>query len=80
MRSERVVHDPAAVLGDHVEEVVDGASVRTVPLDLEGEGRVHVYYSRLDALALLGAELLEELPHRRAIPVSNGMDSTRPIS
>jgi hypothetical protein len=29
---------------------------------------VHVHQGRLDALALLGAELLEELPHRRAIP------------
>ena len=39
-----------------------------MPLDLEGEGRVHIHYSRLDALALLGAELLEELAYRRAIP------------
>ena len=49
------VNDLAAVLGDDMEEIVDDAGVRTVPLDLEGEGRVHIHHGRLDALAMLEA-------------------------
>ena len=45
------VNDLAAVLGDHVEEIVDDAGVRAVLLNLEGEGRVHVPHGRLDVIS-----------------------------
>jgi hypothetical protein len=38
LRSERVVHDRADALGNHVEENIDDAGFWVVPLDLEGEG------------------------------------------
>ena len=45
------VDDLVAVLCNNVEEVVDDAGVRTVPLDLKGEGRVHVHHGRLDVIS-----------------------------
>ena len=70
-----MVNDLVALLNDDIEQIVDDAGVPTVTLDLKGDGRVHIHHGHLDALALLGAELLEELVHRRAISIGGNPEN-----
>lgn len=72
MRADTIDHLPA-VSGDHVEEIGDDAGVLAVPLGRDDERRAHIHHDHLDALALLWAELLKKLAHRRAVSIDSKM-------
>jgi hypothetical protein len=51
-----------AVLGDHVEQVVDDARVRRVGRDFLAVRRTHVHHDRLEPCAAVGSEQTKERP------------------